>query len=121
MTKVVLDKPSQAKESLDNVYKDGCNSDSTRAESEPARKPSPTNVPTQVTVPVTPGETDASQAQNNPTSNESNDDGNVARDGPPEDVTETKLEWIEAQLKRMQADSVNLNDELAGTGRSINS
>ena len=105
MAKVVLEKTSEAKESLDNVYKDGCNSDSTTAESEPARKSSPTKVPTQVTVAVTPGETNASQAQKNPTSNEPNDDRNVARAGPPEDITASN-----------QTGSVNLNDELADAG-----
>ena len=110
MAKVTLQKTSEAKKSLDNVYKDGCNSDSTTAESEPARKPSPTKVPTQVTVAVTPGETDASQAQNTPTSNEPNDTENVARAGPPEDVTASN-----------QAGSVNLNDESAGAGQTINS
>ena len=96
---------SETKETLENVYKDGCNSESTIAESEPAPNLPPTKVPTKVTVAVTPGETDASQAQNTPKLNEPNDTKNVARTGPPEDVTESN-----------QAGSVDLNDESAGAG-----
>ena len=105
MAKVVLEKTSNAKESLENVYKDGCNTESTIAESKPAPKLSPTSVPAKVTVAVMPGETDASQAKTTPKPNEPNDTKNVARAKQSEAVT-----------KANRTSSVDFQNDSAGTG-----
>ena len=84
MTKVIMEKM------LEDVYNDGCNSDSTKAESEPAPKLPPRSIPANVTAAVMPGEMDASQAKQTLNINESNVFENIAQAGQSETVTKTK-------------------------------